>query len=71
MVNKLTTQYESLINDQKASNEIQIKQKLIEFDRKAKGFEAKLKDGEKRRNELKVAAERVKMEMQMRVDSMV
>ena len=50
-----------MLSDQKSSTEIQIKQKLIEFDRKAKGYEAKLKDGEKKRNEVKVASERAKM----------
>ena len=60
-----------MISDQRSSTEIQIKQKLIEFDRKAKAYEAKLKDAEKKRNEIKVASERTKMEMQMRVDSMV
>lgn len=39
-----------MINDQKVSNEVQIKQKLIEFDRKAKAFENKLKDAEKKKS---------------------
>lgn len=50
LTNKLTTLYEAMISDQKSSTEIQIKQKLIEFDRKGKAYEAKLKDGEKKRN---------------------
>ena len=71
LTNKLTTQYQAMISDQRSSTEIQIKQKLIEFDRKAKAYEAKLKDAEKKKNEIKVASERTKMEMQMRIDSMV
>ena len=31
LTNKITTQYQSMISDLKNSNEIQIKQKLIEF----------------------------------------
>lgn len=30
-----------------------MKQKLIEFDRKIKGYESRIRDGEKKKNELK------------------
>ena len=50
LTNKLTTQYEQMLSDQKNSNDIQIKQKLIEFDRKAKGYESRLKEADKKKN---------------------
>lgn len=42
VTNKLTIHYESMINDIKNNNEVNMKQKLIEFDRKSKAFEKKL-----------------------------
>ena len=40
--NKLTTQYQTIINDIKINNDITLKQKLIEFERKSKAYEKKL-----------------------------
>ena len=44
-----------MLSDQKSAHEIQIKQKLIEFDRKTKNYESKLKEADKKRNEVKIA----------------
>jgi hypothetical protein len=40
--NKLISQYETMLADQRSNTEIQIKQKIIEFERKAKAFEKRL-----------------------------
>lgn len=39
-----------MLADQKNTNDIQMKQKLIEFDRKAKGYETRLKEADKKKN---------------------
>ena len=69
--NKLTQQYEGMLNDQRNNNDIQIKQKLIEFERKARAYEKRLAEGEKRKNELKGTMERMKIELQMKIESMI
>ena len=71
MTNKLTQQYEGMLAEQRSSTEIQIKQKLIEFERKAKAYEKRVQEGEKRKAELKGTMERMKMELQMKVESMI
>lgn len=43
-----------MLTDQRNNNEIQIKQKILEFERKSKGFEKRIAESEKRRSELKV-----------------
>ena len=44
-VNKLTSQYEAMISDIRNSQEVQLKQKMLEYERKAKGYEKKLVEG--------------------------
>ncbi len=36
--NKLISQYEAMLSDLRSNTEIQIKQKLLEYERKAKAF---------------------------------
>ena len=50
-----------MLADQKNTNDIQMKQKLIEFDRKTKGYETRLKEADKKKNEIKAANERAKL----------
>lgn len=54
LTNKLVSQYEAMLSDQRSNTEIQIKQKLLEFDRKAKAYDKRIAEGEKRKAELKV-----------------
>lgn len=65
--NKLTFQYESMLSDQKSNNEIQIKQKMLEFERKSKNYEKRISESEKRRSELKLVIDRTRMEYQMKI----
>lgn len=69
--NKLVSQYEAMLSDQRSNTEIQIKQKLLEFERKGKAYEKRVAEGEKRKSELKVTIERMKLEAQMKIESMM
>lgn len=42
----------------------------MEFDRKSKGYEKKLAEAEKRRMDLKVQLDRLKLDSQMKLESM-
>ena len=64
------THYDAMINDIKVNNDVGMKQKLIEFDRKSKGYEKKLTQAEKRRTELKIQLDRQKLDFQMKVDGL-
>lgn len=59
--NKLISQYEAMIADQRSNTEIQLKQKFVENERKAKAYEKRIAEAEKRKTELKVVIERMKI----------
>lgn len=71
LTNKLVSQYEGMLSDQKSNTEIQLKQKFVQNQRKAKAYEKRLAEAEKRKAELKVVIEKMKIESQMKIESMM
>lgn len=60
-----------MLADQRSNTEIQLKQKYVESERKAKAYEKRIAEAEKRKAEMKVVIERMKLESQMKIESMM
>ena len=71
MSNKLVSQYEAMLAEQRSNTEIQLKQKYIESERKAKAYEKRIVESEKRKNEMKLMMEKMKVEYQLRIEALL
>ena len=69
--NKLVSQYQAMLAQQRSNTEIQLKQKYIESERKAKAYEKRIVESEKRKNEMKLMMEKVKVEYQLRIEALL
>ncbi len=69
--NRLVSQYSVMIADLKSNHEIQVKQKAIENERKAKTYERKLSDYEKKIKDLKNLIDKIVLQSNLRIKSLV
>ena len=60
-----------MLAEQRSNTEIQLKQKYIESERKAKAYEKRIVESEKRKNEMKLMMEKVKVEYQLRIEALL